>query len=660
MKGRVRTVVALGLTSLLSVLVLLVGHTPGLAVNGFSPNQELWLPLTAGHLAVRFVVRGLEPSTRVAPDGTVYISSIRGVPGGVDLHRSYPPLDGGPNPDGTYNFKYQGRPDGCGIFAFGCELLGVAEGGGDVDIAVNYPTGGSVPNLALTSLTLAPGITATHSTDRGDTFTNPNPVAAVIPGDDRMWMDGTGAKTVYLAYHDVATFNIEVQRSNDGGQTYVDGFGEAIDPQTFPATGGLPPTNTANIAASIRVDRSQCPSRGNLYQLFVAPETAAENVTGGPFRSVYVGVSSDVKLGLPVFTFTDYKVFTGPVGANFENIFPALAVDNVGTLYAVWSDNSVIFYSFSRDLGASWAPPVDLTRGTATAGKANVFPWIDADANGHVGVVWFGADRAGDSNDRTVMEPGHIPSQGAACNDGTTTCMTRWANWHVYYAETVNGYDRFGPAFTVSQISDHVIHRGTISTGGLGGGADRSLADYFQIAFDPNHRANVAFSDDHKVNTEVGPDNGPDNPTTRRLIRANFTHQLEPNPNIAIQGSCTAGPPQGDRDEGQGQDKDQDSFAFIDRSSPANGTLVYRDLVKGLSVRSSNGVQTVTYSGGCVVLTGAAKANDQPGYRFTFTACPAPAGTGLGSFTVALTGPLGFSYQKGGALTQGYIKLHTP
>src|SRR3989442_10024564 len=41
-----------------------------------------------------------------------------------------------------------------------------------------------------------------------------------IPGDDRQWIDGTDAQTVYLNYHDVGTFNIEVQRSNDGGVTY--------------------------------------------------------------------------------------------------------------------------------------------------------------------------------------------------------------------------------------------------------------------------------------------------------------------------------------------------------------------------------------------------------------------------------------------------------
>src|SRR5438874_11690450 len=102
----------------------------------FSPSQELPLPLLAPvggpNGPVSFVVRGLEPSNRTDAQGTIYVSSIRGVPGGVDLHRWSPLLDGPPNKDGTLPFVYLGQPDGCGIFADGCDLLGVAEGGGDV------------------------------------------------------------------------------------------------------------------------------------------------------------------------------------------------------------------------------------------------------------------------------------------------------------------------------------------------------------------------------------------------------------------------------------------------------------------------------------------------------------------------------------------------
>jgi hypothetical protein len=144
---------------------------------------------------------------RVAPDGTVYVSSIRGVPGGVDLHRYYAPVDGPSGTGGTYPFKYEGQPDNCGIFNASqgvcannsLDPLGVGLGGGDVDIAVNYPLSG-VPNLALTSLTLAPGVTGTHSTDRGETFSLLNPVVALIPGDDRQWLDGFGGQNVYLNY----------------------------------------------------------------------------------------------------------------------------------------------------------------------------------------------------------------------------------------------------------------------------------------------------------------------------------------------------------------------------------------------------------------------------------------------------------------------------
>ncbi|PYX54107.1 MAG: hypothetical protein DMG73_19600, partial [Acidobacteria bacterium] len=160
-------------------------------VNGFSKNQSLKLPLTAGNLQVKFIVRGLEPSNRTDNQGTIYVSSIRGVPGGVDAHRWSPILDPPPNADGTLPFHYLGQPDGCGILANGCDNLVLAPGGGDLDIAVNSALLPAVPNLALVSLTLAPGITSTHSTNRGKTFSQANPVTALIPGDDRQWIDAT-------------------------------------------------------------------------------------------------------------------------------------------------------------------------------------------------------------------------------------------------------------------------------------------------------------------------------------------------------------------------------------------------------------------------------------------------------------------------------------
>ena len=527
---------------------------PGIDI--FSPNQSLCLPQLApvptGLSPLAFIVQGSEPGIRVDSQGTIYVESIRGVPGGVDLWRWYSFVDGGPNSNGTLPFKYEGQPDNCGIFGLsggGCvnnvgspTNLGVAPGGGDADIAVNAPdpNNSGIPNLPFSSLTLAPGVTATHSTNRGDVFvTPPNVIAASVPGDDRMWLDAfNDPATVYMNYHDVATFNIEVQRSTNGGLTYVSGIGEGIDTNTLPAAGSLAPTDSANVAAQIKVDHNshRCSSLGNLYVAFVAPDNATENTNTGPLRTVYVGVSTDAKQGVGTFTFTDHKVFTSPTGSpgatnGTANIFPALAIDDFSHVYVVWSDNTNIFFSSSSDEGSTWTAPVRVNT-AGTVGNANVFPWVAADAGGHVVVTWLGANHSGNSNNAAAMQP--------TCTDGTTNC---WAQWNVYMAETVNGHAAV-PSFAQHIASDHVIHSGTVCTNGTGCGTgdSRSLADFFQVALDPAHRANISYADDHLASplcTQQSPGHCANNdPQSYRVAVPYFTYELKANKKIATTDVC--------------------------------------------------------------------------------------------------------------------------
>lgn len=526
----------------------------GTGGNGYSPNQSLCLPQLApvGNSAdtFAFIVGGGEPSDRVDSQGTVYVASIRGVPGGIDMWRWDASIDGAPNKNGTLPFKYEGQPDNCGIFGLsggGCANnvgsttdFGVAPGGGDADIAVNAPdpNNSAIPNAAITSLTLVPGVTSTRSPDRADNFiTPPNVVASLIPGNDRMWNDALADPlTVFVNYHDLATFNINVQRSSDGGFTYAAGAGEGIDANTLPAAGSVAPTDTGNTAAQIKVDHSSCPSGGNLYVLFTAPDNATENTNTGPQRTVYVGVSKDAKLNESTFTFTDYKVFTSPQGSlaaihGANNIFSALAVDNFGYIYAAWSDNSNIFMASSANEGATWTAPVRVNSGT-TVGKANVFPWVAADANGHVVVTWLGASLAGNSNDVAAMQ--------ATCADGTIDC---WAQWNVYAAETVDGHDAT-PKFVQRAASDHVVHSGTVCTNGTGcsNGDSRSLADFFQVALDPQHRANIAYTDDHLpsplCSTQSPGHCASNDPQTFREGVPYFTYELKTVRGIVTTGAC--------------------------------------------------------------------------------------------------------------------------
>ena len=418
----------------------------------------------------------------VDSQGTIYVESIRGVPGGLDLWRWNKAADGGPNADGSLPFKYEAQPD-CGMFVTTfCTTSGLAPGGGDGDVAVNSPDPSNlnIPNLAVVSLTAAE-VTGSHSTNRADTFSTPDPATAGVPFDDRMWINGLDDPNhVYMEYHDFGTTSqIIVQRSNDGGETYGGALGVAVDAATEPSVG--PPTG--NIAGQIKVDRSSCSSHGNLYQIFVGPDNPTDNLNNSSsfLNAAYVGVASGVSLTSPTLSFADYKIFscgagsTCPSGAGLGNLFPALAVDNFGFVYAVWSDNTDIYYSFSNTHGTRWSPAIKVTQNTSQAGKSNVFPWVAADANGHVAIAWYGADVAGNSN----------------------TVPAASTHWNVFVAESVNGH-AITPVFTFSQATDHVNHTGQISTGGLLGSSDRSLADFFQIAIDPtNHLIDIAYADNH-------------------------------------------------------------------------------------------------------------------------------------------------------------------
>ncbi|HKC01559.1 MAG TPA: hypothetical protein VKD23_22435 [Terriglobales bacterium] len=580
----------------------------------YTPNESLCLPAGAG--------QAVEPSMTVDSQGTIYVESIRGVPGGLDMWRWYKTADAGPNADGTLPFKYEGQPD-CGMFVTPfCSASGFAPGGGDGDVAVNSPdpSNSNTPNVAVVSLPAAE-ITGSHSTNRADVFSTPNPTTAAVPFDDRMWLDGLNdASHVYMEYHDFGTTSqIFVQRSSDGGETYSGALGAAVDAATMPSVG--PPTG--NIAGQIKVDNSSCSSHGNLYQIFVGPDNPMDNSQNSSLfmNAAYVGVATGVSLTNPTLTFTDHKIFscgagsTCPSGAGLGNLFPALAVDNFGYVYATWSDNTDVYYSFSNNHGTRWSPAIKVTRNTSQAGKSNVFPWIAADANGHVAVAWYGADQAGNSN----------------------TVSATNTHWNVFVAESVNGH-AISPAFTFTQATDHSNHTGQISTGGLLGSSDRSLADFFQIGIDPKHLVNIAYADNH-----AGPS------------VSYFTREKTAAGGIAITGKCAGTSHEaGGSGHISGKKAGQAPFSFnYDDSKQPTGSASFSDSGSGVNFQSTQ-VTAATFDAVAhtVTLTGSGTDNGSP-VAFTIVAADSSlAAPGLFGIT------LSDGYNNSGNLLDGSITVY--
>jgi hypothetical protein len=115
-----------------------------------------------------------------------------------------------------------------------------------------------------------------------------------------------------------------------------------------------------------------------------------------------------------------------------------------------------------------------------------------------------------------------------------------------------------------------------------------------------------------------------------------------------------------DDDKVQGDDGKGDSVQSDDsQSHPQSSSMSYEDQSKGMKVQSVNGARSINYTGPCVSYAGDAVMNGNTGYVFTFEACSVSLlGQGIGTFSMTVTGPAGYLYQKSAVLTSGYVNIH--
>jgi hypothetical protein len=248
-----------------------------------------------------------------------------------------------------------------------------APGGGDTDLAT-APTKNSAGhyNVYVASLSLA-NVDVSTSTNGGQSWTL-NPTGATIPGDDREWIAADGASKVCISYHDVATFNIDVNCSYDAGATFAQ-LGDAID------------TNHAyniddNAIGNLAID----PGSHIIYQTFSGiDQSDVVNCQTGTcnFHVVYMAVSTDGG-----HTFTDYKVYDNPnTNVSYGHQFVNVSMDAAGNLYSVYTDNHNMYYSYSTTHGQTWHGPYQINKSPSNTA---IFPWSTALANGKVDIVWYG------------------------------------------------------------------------------------------------------------------------------------------------------------------------------------------------------------------------------------------------------------------------------
>src|SRR6266699_3253410 len=220
---------------------------------------------------------------------------------------------------------------------------GVAPGGGDTDLSTAPDANASgIHNLYVASLSLA-NVTVSTSQDGGTTWTK-TVLSATIPGDDRDWIAADQATKVCISYHDIVTFNIDVNCSFDAGVTFTQ-LGSAIDlAHAF--------LIEDNEIGNLTID----PNSHVVYQAFSGIATATEALLPTAFHAVWLARSRDGGQ-----TFTDHAVYVNPnTAVAYGHQFVNVSVDRAGTVYVVYTDNHNLFYSFSTDGGQTWTGPIQV------------------------------------------------------------------------------------------------------------------------------------------------------------------------------------------------------------------------------------------------------------------------------------------------------------
>jgi hypothetical protein len=384
----------------------------------------------------------VEPEIKVDIFGTIYVTAIHGVPGGVDLWKST---------DQGATFTYLGEPDGA---QDKCNVAGTAPcvgGAGGGDDSLDLSSGGYV---YLASLYLG-NTTVSASMDGGIGGAVPgqawtvNPASAGIPVNDRQWIAAYGPQTVYMTF-DQAPVNTTIwfTKSTDAGKTWG-------------APTMLIPLETLSRENNVAVDQYN----GNIYTTYF-PVNAPNQLN--LIRSTDGGA-----------TFTIIPAYTGPAGSCLENAFPIISVDKGGNVHVVFTQstgctartNAHVFLISSSDAGATWTSPLQIDSGPGN--NSTVMPWAVAGSPGVVDVTWYGS---------TMTSPDNTPANSSQY-------------WGVFFAQVTNALSST-PTIAQSQVVPSVHKLPICSQGGNCTGNTRDLAEYYTITIDRDGNANIAYVDE--------------------------------------------------------------------------------------------------------------------------------------------------------------------
>ena len=413
--------------------------------------------------------------------------------------------------------KFAGSADGVNF-----EPLATPDPGasGDVTNAVSY-------SGALYNGQICGDVTILHSCiyrslDGGHSWTTQNILADNHPGaSDRPWIDVYPKKnttptasdpdkdTVYLEFHTFSPDDlVYVTVSHDGGATFS-------PPHVIESDTNADDSTCNTIPGGITVDQDT----GTVYALWLSGNDVESNVqTGcnytqiGPFNKAWVSTSTDGgNTWSSSLAWEGAFNATTKIGDNADKIFSTITVDSAHQVHIALSvrhnDDPVGFVAActlngqtcqedpqptdlylvtSPDQGRHWTAPFKINKTTGSF----FFPWLAAGSAGIVDSAYYSSSTLQPNKPTSVWFVGFSQITGAVATYRNGPRAT--------YASTPVATDQI-------LLDPNPIHGDGTTGGGICTfgifcsavpGANRGLADVFEVHVDPAGGANVAWTKD--------------------------------------------------------------------------------------------------------------------------------------------------------------------
>jgi hypothetical protein len=336
-------------------------------------------------------------------------------------------------------------------------------GGGDTDVVAD-----DQGNIYFIDLEALVNLGTSVSNDRGNTWRK-NPAAVQNAAVDRQWyaVDNgtTGAaddNTVFMAFHTLAVGTFIYSSPGSKGSS------DAVGGLVWQSSSAKSPAPLANDAScgQLRFDRVK---RNLLY-------ACGE---GNHVRITIGHVNPGQRTGIE---YHNVNAPASPGGGDVGHLFPSVATDAAGNIYASWIDenDNNAYYSYSTDEGATWSTPV---RVNGAPSVTNEFLWAQGGDPGTVVLAWLGTETSG--------TPDSYPSWKV---DPQGSTAIKWFG----YVSTITAAASKKPVLAQQRFTEKPMHYGQICNQGtlcVASGGDRTMADYFGFNLDREGGIRFVYND---------------------------------------------------------------------------------------------------------------------------------------------------------------------